>query len=118
MNASPSLTEAAWQAQVLALAKLCGWRVAHFRPAMTQSGRWVTPVQADGKGFPDLVLVRGGVLLVVELKAERGRLSDEQAAWLTAFRGVPGVRVEVWRPADWDAVVAALGGGRVQVNGG
>jgi hypothetical protein len=81
------VTEAAWQTQVIDLAQLLGWRVAHFRAAQTDRG-WRTPVQADGAGYPDLVLVRGSELLFVELKAQRGRLSGEQRAWLDALRAV------------------------------
>lgn len=43
--------ERQWQAQVIELARILGWRVAHFRPALTKHG-WRTPVQADGAGFP------------------------------------------------------------------
>jgi hypothetical protein len=38
----PKISEREFTSQVLCLAKLCGWRRAHFRPAMTQSGNWVT----------------------------------------------------------------------------
>ena len=60
-----------WQRQVVDLARLRGWRVAHFRPARTERG-WRTPVEADGAGFPDLLLVRGAQLLAVELKTDAG----------------------------------------------
>jgi hypothetical protein len=46
------LSEAAFTDAVIELARLGGWRVAHFRPARTASG-WRTPVQGDGAGFPD-----------------------------------------------------------------
>ena len=90
---------------VLDLAELLGWTRAHFRPALTKHG-WRTPVQADGAGFPDLVLVRERVLFV-ELKATRGRLSQEQAHWINALRRA-GADVFVWRPDDWDAIVVEL----------
>jgi hypothetical protein len=54
----PTITEAEFLAQVLQLAKLCGWLTAHFRPAKTAHG-WRTAVQGDGAGWPDLVLLRG-----------------------------------------------------------
>jgi hypothetical protein len=54
----PPITEAAFLRQVLDLAKLRGWRTAHFRPAQTSRG-WRTAVQGDGAGFPDLVGRRG-----------------------------------------------------------
>ncbi len=62
------------------------WRVAHFRAVKSQrrdgTARWLTPVQADGAGWPDLAMVRRGRLLFVELKAKGGAISAEQAVWL------------------------------------
>lgn len=101
-------TEAQLQAAVIELAQLLGWKVAHFRPARTKDS-WRTPVAADGKGFPDLVLVKGERLLVVELKSESGRLTDEQRDWLADLRGA-GVDVRVWRPSNWDVAVETLRG--------
>lgn len=106
------LPEKDWQRQVIDLAQLCGWRVAHFRPARTEHG-WRTPVEADGAGFPDLVLVRDGVVIFAELKADRGRVSDAQEAWIEALSKVDDeafghVRTFVWRPADFDEVRAEL----------
>lgn len=101
------MTEAQFGAAVVEMARLLGWRVAHFRPARTLAG-WRTPVAADGTGFPDLVLVRGDRLVFAELKAARGRPTDEQSAWLAALAGVERVDVALWRPADWDAIERAL----------
>ena len=95
------MTERELQSAVIECARLLGWRVAHFRPALTARG-WRTPVEADGAGFPDLVMVRAGVLLFVELKAVRGRLSDAQVEWVDALAACrQDVRMLVWRPADW-----------------
>lgn len=108
----------AWEDQVIELARLYGWRVAHFRAARTAKG-WRTPVGADGAGFFDLVLVRGPDLLFVELKADTARLTDEQRAWFDAIAPVveavakmlpdydrveSGAHVEahVWRPRDFN----------------
>ncbi len=96
----PPQSEANFQRQVIQLAKLYRWRVAHFRPARTEHG-WRTPVEADGNGFPDLVLIRGLRLVIIELKSDRGKLSREQQDWLDAFDAVPGVEVVEARPADW-----------------
>jgi hypothetical protein len=68
---------------------------------------WRTAVQGDGKGFPDLVLLRDGVLLVAELKVGNNKLSPSQAAWLAAFRAA-GVAASVWRPGDWSLIEQAL----------
>lgn len=100
-------TERAWTAQVVTAAHLHGWLVAHFRPALRKDGSWMTPLQADGAGYPDLTLVRGGRLIFAELKAEQGRLAPLQRRWLTALEET---RMEcyVWRPSDWAAVVEVL----------
>lgn len=100
--------ESDFQRAVIELAQLLGWRVAHFRPARTEQG-WRTAVAADGAGFPDLVLVRFTVVYA-ELKAEKGRVSEAQAAWHDALRAA-GQECHVWRPSDWDAIVERLGRG-------
>lgn len=99
------VTEAEFQAAVIAYARERGWRCAAFRPARTAKG-WRTAVTADGAGFPDLVLVRQRVLFL-ELKADRGRLRPNQAAWLVALRAA---RAEAycWRPDDWPMIVETL----------
>jgi len=100
------VSERDFTAQVIALAQLNGFRVAHFRPAMTAKG-WRTPVQGDGAGFPDLVLVRGCRLIFAELKATKGRVSPDQTEWLARLMGA-GAECYIWRPDDWDEIVAKL----------
>jgi VRR-NUC domain len=102
----PPVTEAEFTAQVIAFARLHGWRVAHFRAARTAQG-WRTAVQGDGAGFPDLVLVKGTRMIVAELKAGRGKTTPEQDAWLTAFAAA-GVSTFVWRPGDWRDIERVL----------
>ena len=108
------MTEAAFTSQVIALCRLWGWKVAHFRAAQTARG-WRTPVQGDGAGFPDLVLVRPakrgvvGRLVWAELKTDTGRLSAEQERWLDALKGA-GQEAYVWRPEQWDTIQQILGG--------
>lgn len=77
-------TEEQLQSWVIDEAHRHGWLVAHFRKARTAHG-WVTPVQADGKGWPDLVIVRPPRIIFAELKAQRGRKSPEQKRWLSAL---------------------------------
>lgn len=93
------MTERQLQDAVIELAQLTGWLVAHFRPAKTDRG-WRTPVQADGKGFPDLVLVRAPRVVFAELKGPAGRLIGEQRRWLDEL-GFCRVEAYVWTPADW-----------------
>lgn len=101
------MTEREFQTQVIQLAHLYGWRVAHFRPArVLRNGKetWETPVAADGKGFPDLVLAKNGVVLFRELKTDTGTVSDEQRVWLKATGG------KVWRPRMWNVIEETLRG--------
>ena len=94
------MNEAQLQSAVLELAQALRWLRAHFRPAMTVKG-WRTPVEGDGAGFPDLILVRDGRLVVAELKGPAGKLSTPQELWLVAFSTVPGVECYVWKPEHW-----------------
>lgn len=99
------MTEQELQEVVLETAALLGWRCFHARPAQTAKG-WRTAGEGNGaKGFPDIVMLhrRHRRVLFIELKAEKGRLSDDQAAWLTDLILCTGtsVGVHVWRPKDW-----------------
>lgn len=87
---------------VIDLAHLRGWLVVHHRPARTEKG-WRTPTQGD-KGVPDLILARRGVVILAELKSDRGRLTLEQMAWRDAL----GQHWRVWRPADLPRIVEEL----------
>jgi hypothetical protein len=93
------VTERELQQAVIECAHVLGWRCAQFRVARTAHG-WRTPVQADGAGFSDLILVRRGRVVACELKADRGQLTDQQHDWLRALAAAR-VETHVWRPADW-----------------
>lgn len=89
------MNEAEFTNTVIELAKWMGWRVAHFRPARMQSGRWATPMQGH-VGYPDLTLARRGVVLFAELKTDNGRLGNGQAEWAQEL----GDQYRLWRPKD------------------
>src|SRR5262245_30603180 len=91
------VSEADFQAAVLDLARLRGWRCYHTHDS-----------RRSAAGYPDLTLVRGRRLLFVELKRRGGRPTPAQAAWLADLAAVPGVEVHLWRPADWPAVESTL----------
>lgn len=101
------VSEADWTVAVIALAQLAGWRTFHARPAWTTQG-YRTPVSGDGVGFPDLILVKDTLILAVELKAERGKTTLAQDAWLDALT-LAGVTTAVWRPSQIDEVKRTLG---------
>jgi hypothetical protein len=50
------------------------------------------------------VMVRAGVVLHVELKSERGRLSPQQRAWIEEG----GETFMVWRPSQWPEIMDTL----------
>lgn len=95
---SVHLTGRKLQDAIIEMAQRLGWKVAHTPPVKTEHG-WRTPVRADGKGFPDLVLVRDRVI-VAEVKGDTDRLRREQEEWLSAFR-MAGVAAHVWTPQSW-----------------
>lgn len=100
-------TEAEFQTAVIERARSLGWKVAHFRPARTADGGWVTPVSADGKGFPDLIMVRGKRIIAAELKFGYNKPTPEQLDWLAKFAAAGGMTF-VWYPCDWAEIVSVL----------
>ena len=121
------ISEKAFTRQVIQLAQHCGYKVAHFRPAMvkckTCRGRgcrrctntgmsWRTAVEGDGKGFVDLVMVhrKKARLIFAELKSETGKVDDDQNDWIECLLAVSDrlrkygshleVIVHVWKPSD------------------
>jgi VRR-NUC domain len=109
MVATVTVDERSFQDAVVEVARLAGWRVAHFRAARTKDG-WRTPVTADGAGWPDLVCVRPPRLIFAELKSETGRLRRHQSEWLDVLRLLPYAEVFLWRPSDWEMLVEVLTG--------
>ena len=98
-------SEADFTKQVLALAKLKGWRSFHARPGRTKDG-WKTSLSGDGCGFLDLVLVKNRVIWV-ELKSENGKLRESQRQWLVALKAAHQ-EVYVWRPSQWTLIETTL----------
>jgi hypothetical protein len=94
--------EADFQRWVIEVAQVFGWRIAHFRPARTAKGTWITPMQGD-PGWPDLVLARQGELILAELKRAGERPTAKQWTWLRVLASVPWNEVYVWTPThrEW-----------------
>lgn len=90
------ISERTWQAQVVQLAKLMGWRKAYH----------VYDSRRSYSGFPDLVLVRERVVYA-ELKSQAGKVSATQQEWLDALTKA-GAECHVWRPSDLDQVAEIL----------
>ncbi len=99
-----TISEKDLQNAIVDAARLYGYVAFHSRPAITGKG-WRTPVQYDGKGFPDLVLVGRERVVFAEIKSDRGKPTAEQEQWLAGLERVaqltPSVDVYVWSPQDW-----------------
>lgn len=101
--ANDNETEKSFTLRVVALARECGWDAFHVGDGPLNRGG------ITSRGFPDLVLKnrRTGEMRVAELKTADGFVTAEQRSWLDAFAVY--MPSEVWRPGDWDAIVASLG---------
>jgi hypothetical protein len=89
-------SERDFQAGVVELARLLGWRSYHTHDS-----------RRSAAGFPDLVLVRGKRLVFAELKSETGARSADQRTWLDALGETPAESY-LWRPGDWPEVAEVL----------
>ena len=88
------------------MAQWLGWKGTHFRSAQKKDGTWYTPVEADGTGFPDWVLVHEAQrrLIFAELKSDTGTCTPEQSDWLNWLSSVEGNEVYLWKPDLADEV--------------
>jgi hypothetical protein len=93
--------EEAFLQLVLDLARALGWMAYHTRDS-----------RRSDPGWPDLVLVRNGRILFLELKVGRGRLTAAQRAWgwalVHASAANERVTYAVLRPRDWGLLVKTL----------
>lgn len=93
------MSERSWSVHVEQLLRLTGWRFFH---------PWISIRSAAG--FPDLLAIRDGRCIVLELKSERGKLTPAQAEWLALFAAVPGCEAYLLRPSDRERLVEILQG--------
>lgn len=99
-------SERQFQDAFLEFAGLLGWRRLHIRVARTATS-WRTPVQGDGAGFPDNLLLRRDRGIVAELKSVGGRMTDRQQEWIAAFLAA-GFEAYCWTPLDLEEIAAVL----------
>lgn len=104
------MTEAQLQKAVIDYARTLGWRVAHFRTGMNSRGQYMTAVQGDGAGFPDLIMVRRKRLIFAELKQDGKYPSPNQREWIGALSLVDWAEVYIWKPKQWldDTIINIL----------
>lgn len=55
---------------------------AEIMHAMRKCGWLVHDTSSQGHGFPDLVCARNGVVVLVEIKFARGKLTSDQVAFM------------------------------------
>ena len=122
--AARPMSEAEFQAAVVALARDLGWGVsmaAWRRDAEQLAALGMEPDPLSGlvfhprfsvgsePGWPDLAMARrrDRRFLLAELKSDAGRVSGRQEAVIGLLREC-GLQVFVWRPADLGAIAEVL----------
>lgn len=72
---------------------------------------WLAYVNDESnEPFPNVVLVRGGSVVAVRVKAERAKVTEAQQEWIDELERA-GVEVALWRPSMMDAVYERLARG-------
>jgi hypothetical protein len=79
-----------------------GFIVAHFTAAQVRQGVFVTPIKADGKGFPDMIVAGHGRVFAIEVKGTNDYVKPEQREWLNRLEA-GGVKTLVLTPSKWRA---------------
>lgn len=102
----PPMLEKDFQKSVIELAQTLGWKVAHFRAARTKHG-WATPVAADGKGFPDLCMMRYERIVFAELKRRGKKPGLEQEDWHQTIRRTTA-EMYIWTEDDLEEIMEVL----------
>lgn len=103
--AMPKPSESEWQQTVTSALSTFGWDWMHVRRTRGKGGMWTTSTSQPG--WPDLVALRGGLVLGIELKSETGKVTVEQLEWLGRFSRLVGGRAWLVTPSDpaWDTFV-------------
>lgn len=112
------MTEDQFLRSLVDIASWHGWRPYHVNKSSrevlfgkgTRHERraWVSNINKQGEGFPDLVLVRPPQVLFVELKSDRGSLELAQREWRDLIAACPQVEWYMWRPSDYDEAIRIL----------
>lgn len=53
-------------------------------------------------------MVRPPRIVIAELKAESGKVTEHQARWLALLGACPGVETYLWRPSDLERIAEVL----------
>jgi len=96
MSTAGHISEKELLGTVLELCEAHGWRVFHVFDTFPAA-------RVSSKGFPDLTMVKNRCLLFVELKSEKGKLSQDQMAWMVEL-GNAAMGIDphyyIWRPTE------------------
>lgn len=87
------MTEAQLRSAVVKLATLNRWMVHHTSDSRS--------LRTHHPGWPDLFMVRNGVVIAAELKVKGRNLTKSQWEWINALARVPGIHSCVWRESEW-----------------
>lgn len=102
---TPTLTEAGFQAQIVELARITGWRTMHVRRSIGKGRKWTTSTSVTG--WPDLALWKPGHFILAELKTETGKTTPQQQDIIESLRAA-GIDTRIWRPTDWPEIQTTL----------
>ena len=93
------MTEAEFQAAILKEAKRFGWLAYH---TLFSKG--------SQAGFPDLILVRGVVMICLELKSDSksAKESEAQKEWIRALKQVNIIEADFAYPRHLDQILSKL----------
>ena len=92
-----AMSEADWQTQIVNAARQAGWLTWHAYDS-----------RRSYPGFPDLIMVRGPMLIALELKTEAGKVTVQQQEWIDALQKVRIVSADIARPHHWPDIERAL----------
>lgn len=92
------ITEKEFHRTVAAFLRARGFRVYHTRYSL-----------GSDPGYPDITAVGHGTVLWLELKNERGRVTQAQEDWIVELQ-MAGQHARVVRPSDWDDLVRLVDG--------
>ena len=97
VSALTAMSERQLQEAIIEVAELHCWMVYYTHDSRLSKA-----------GFPDLMMVRDGVLLALELKTESGRLTPEQTEWIDGLQAVPCVKAALVHPRDLDRPITKV----------
>lgn len=99
------MNERQFQAAIVDAARYAGWSVFFTWSSLHSP-----------QGWPDLVCLKAGKILIYECKTEKGKPTPHQLECLALLQAA-GIPARVVRPSDMDEVLAELQNGSSSVTG-